>query len=493
MIKDSYAFVKGLFSCFNMNIEKAMENRIDYCFHTNFFENPSKYLSQDYLEHHLSTTMKQSLELSTIVINKDPSIKKGLILEKKYLALGRKKSNNVFFRMYDKAEEVISQGYKGFFFDIWLNAGLISYYDKWCYEYAYHAKNINLINKARLLFYMKYGTNPFTQHEFAQALNDPKTTYSRFEYLANEYTPKLTPVMNVEYETRRKFYAPSDNFINTMLHPAENTIQDRAFFNETPQLTRLFSVLDNRGIFTEYLTRVTASFRRDNRPLKLQKAAENFETKTSVVFAGMYNIEVAVDFAPHETPLSNIHEITYDTKDEHEEANRPVDNSEYEPFWLKLRATKTSNHDTSITLVREYSKNIDQVAVAKKMIIAAQTNAAYAMAMKGQAQGMSKEQQVEELKQTSLIEDISNTIDYITSLNDNDMHRLFSLYDIGKVIKLGRVRNKIGTNKDESARTEDEPAGATDTPMGDHDDTATAPMHDHNDQHSQTQKENKTP
>ena len=49
-----------------------------------------------------------------------------------YLALGNRKSNNIFFRSYNKTREVCEMKYKDFFFDIWKENGLISEYDYYC-------------------------------------------------------------------------------------------------------------------------------------------------------------------------------------------------------------------------------------------------------------------------------------------------------------------------------------------------------------------------
>ncbi|MCL2399515.1 MAG: hypothetical protein FWC91_07235 [Defluviitaleaceae bacterium] len=65
------------------------------------------------------------------------------------------------------------------------------------------------------------------------------------------FLPKITPITNIEYETRRKFYYNSDNFINGFTNISRNIPNP---------LTRIFKVLDNRDIFLKYPTSNTLSF-----------------------------------------------------------------------------------------------------------------------------------------------------------------------------------------------------------------------------------------
>lgn|GEM_PF-6974625 len=87
-------------------------------------------------------------------------VEDGTILHKDYVCFGRKQSNNVRARIYDKVKEVIELGYKDFFFKIWHDNGLISYFDRWCMEYAFPYKNMDYLAKARIaFFYVEHGAD----------------------------------------------------------------------------------------------------------------------------------------------------------------------------------------------------------------------------------------------------------------------------------------------------------------------------------------------
>ena len=63
--------------------------------------------------------------------------------------------------------------------------------------------------------------------------------------------PKTTAVINIEYETKRKFYYYSDTFIENFKHSPRNIPHP---------LDRLYKILDNRAIFLDYLTSKTLTF-----------------------------------------------------------------------------------------------------------------------------------------------------------------------------------------------------------------------------------------
>jgi hypothetical protein len=315
--------------------------------------------------------------------------------------------------MYNKAKEVIDNGCKGFFFELWHQKNLISYYDKWCYEYAYQCKNRNSTDKARLLFYMQHGTNETIIHQYTQALNNPGTTYREFQQLANMHTPKLTAIMNIEYETKRNFYRNSDNWIDTNLSPVNRA-------DMPPQLERLYSIIDNRCVFVEYLTRVTVSFRKDNRPLKLRKLAEKMKDKIMQKCTDKAQVEDC--------------EIDFTEYDEAEELDRPVDDNEYEPFWRMLRSTKLQDNPTPLKLVREYGKTINHLAAAKRLITAVSTNGAYNAAKKGLTE--------EQLKAKDYNEHLDEYHEYLCNINDNDLNRLFANFKTITITKFRRIKNR---------------------------------------------------
>ncbi|MCM0627501.1 hypothetical protein M5J14_23810 [Lysinibacillus sp. OL1_EC] len=125
-VLESLSAVENLLSCFCLEIKEVKENRIDFAYHTNYIQNPTKYF-----KHENINKMQQSRFTRGSI---EFSFRNQWDVETDYLTLGRKKSNNLFFRIYDKTKEVIQQGYKQFFIKVWYMEKLISYFDMYCIE-----------------------------------------------------------------------------------------------------------------------------------------------------------------------------------------------------------------------------------------------------------------------------------------------------------------------------------------------------------------------
>lgn len=123
-IYKSYFAIQSILSSHSIDISEVKENRIDYAYHTNCIQNTGKYFNDNMLLNHLKSKLK--------LYQKVGNIGKEITID--YMSLGNRKSNNVFFRIYNKSREVIEKNYKSFFYDIWLKNGLISNYDFWCYN-----------------------------------------------------------------------------------------------------------------------------------------------------------------------------------------------------------------------------------------------------------------------------------------------------------------------------------------------------------------------
>lgn len=248
LLLSSYHALEGLLHMFGLDIERTLENRNDMCYHTNMIQNPSKALSDPKLEKNLYTTLSNYQKIGKIK-------KKGKNrLTVEYLALGQRISNNVFFRCYNKTREVIEEGYKSFFFEIWRNNKLISYYDQFCLEFAYKKKNYDALHEARLRFYLKYGKDRRVQQEILLLFSDLESRMEDIKYLADQLMPNVTIIMNIEYETKRKFYYYADAQLDQL--PLERDCPD--------QLKRPFKILDNRKLFLDYLTSTTVAFKEDD-------------------------------------------------------------------------------------------------------------------------------------------------------------------------------------------------------------------------------------
>jgi len=110
---------------------------------------------------------------------------------------------------------------------------------------------MDYLAKARIAFYVEHGTDGEQLQKYRTALGNKNTTLADFKRLADEYMPKVTAVVNIEYETKRKFYYSSDTFIENFKHIPRDIPYT---------LNRLYKILDNRTIFLDYLTSKTLSF-----------------------------------------------------------------------------------------------------------------------------------------------------------------------------------------------------------------------------------------
>lgn len=312
MLIDSFNSVNTLLndyfdsSAYINTIERCRENRIDYCYHTNIITNPHKEFSDQNLEKKLCTIFNSFGNRGHI--EKFTSDKQRCNLVKDYFSLGERKSNNVFVRIYNKGLEVVELGYKSFFLEYWYKNGLINFYDRYCYEYAYENRDFNYIHKARLMFYIDY-CKPSDTSVCTSLLNSENATWVDYKVLADKYLPPVTTIINVEFETKRKFYYYSDDFIDSLLQTAERS--------DVPYpLQRIFKIVDNRGVFLDYLTSKTLSFKK-------------------------------------------------------------LGSDEYVPWWQRLRTCKLDGLKADDKLLRDYSKSLDNVIVTKRAINAVGTAALY--------------------------------------------------------------------------------------------------------------------
>ena len=129
-IEKSFSAFKEILEAFDLHIGVVKENRIDYAFHTNIIQKPKGVFDIKSLDKHLLTPFRNGL------IHFHPGHRDDEELMLDYIAIGSRKANYVFFRAYDKTQEVIEKNYKSFFLKRWFDAGLISRYDLYVYEQA---------------------------------------------------------------------------------------------------------------------------------------------------------------------------------------------------------------------------------------------------------------------------------------------------------------------------------------------------------------------
>lgn len=229
----SFEYVKAIAQHFNLDIEFTQENRIDYCWHSNYLKNPEKFFSPENFYKMRVDRFKDALIHTS---------KKGSEnFEIDYLAMG-KRSDKIFIRIYLKSKEVVEKGYKPWFFKVWLFNGLINRFDMYCYEYAFLKHSWKSLDYGRLQYYVEYGRNKFFVDKCNRILSgEDDISPDSLHRLADQLTPAVNLVMNVEFQTMRKH---------------TKTYQLLPFFDNTDKLTskRIYDYLDNRKLICDYLT-----------------------------------------------------------------------------------------------------------------------------------------------------------------------------------------------------------------------------------------------
>lgn len=246
LIQESYMAVIAILNEYGIMVDKCQENRIDYAYHTNIIQNTKQFFSDSKMEKHLKTTFKIYQKVGNI----------GREVGVDYLALGQRKSNNTFFRAYNKSKEVVEQNYKGFFADYWLSKGLISSYDKFCLEYAYKSKSFNGLIIGRCEWYLANGNSDSLKDKIRELLKSCTQNSDNYDFLEKSIKnllPAVTQVTNIEFQTKRKFYHTMENFIDGL----------ECSLPMSHKLYRLYQVVENRKPFLDYLTSKTVAFKND--------------------------------------------------------------------------------------------------------------------------------------------------------------------------------------------------------------------------------------
>ena len=309
--QESFDKLESIVSSQGMKLTKVRESRIDYCYHTNALLNlNSIFREKGNVIKNLHTNLSQATY--TLDLNQ---VDGGTEYYKDYICLGKSSSNNVRARIYNKVKEVVEMGYKYFFFKLWHDSGIISFYDKYCMEYAFPYKNMDYLAKGAMQFYVDYGPEGSLKDSFKSKLSDKNVPLSEFKKIASEHMPQVTAVINVEYETKRKFYYYSDEFINSL--------KVREGRETHPQLARIFKILDNRHLFLDYLTSKTMSFYKKR------------------------------------------------------EGQNPQEEPAYDDWWRRLRNVKLDSFKVEPGLLRDYSFEMDKNLVQKRAVNAIASAAVY--------------------------------------------------------------------------------------------------------------------
>lgn len=229
----SYEYVKQICDYFDLHIAYCQENRIDYCWHSNYLSNPEKFFSPESFYKMRVDRFKDALMHTAKVGSEGYEID--------YVSMG-KCSDKVFIRIYLKSKEVIEKNYKPWFFKVWLFNGLINRYDLYCYEECYKKHSWQYLDTARLKYYSEYGSDPELREQCRDVV-EGKVTMSpdTLHKLADTLTPKINLIMNVEYQTMRK-HTKTYELVPFRDNSARETSK------------RIYDYLDNRKIIADYLT-----------------------------------------------------------------------------------------------------------------------------------------------------------------------------------------------------------------------------------------------
>lgn len=368
-VLESLKDLETLLKFFNLEIKEVKENRIDYAYHTNYVQDPTSYFKhQNINKMQHSRFSRGSIEFS---------FRNQWDVETDYLTLGRKKSNNLFFRTYDKTKEVIQKGYKQFFIKIWYMENMISYFDMYCIERAFmnpSADNYKYLDVARLEFYLEHGIDEKYKKVITDLITAQSKDYETIIGLADKLTPPVTKILNIELETKRKFYATLDN-TTAMLSVKTAGVPTYA--------NKLFRILDNKKLYHDYLTRNTddcsgvirfIDYKAKNRLGKLWERKKDFPTSD---------------------------------------------------LWKRLQKVSLNWVADDVKLIREYQKNLSADLLKKRIVNSVSTYSLY-------------------LNNDVAADVYSDTLDFIATLNENDLQRAND-YKLKKKLLLENQLKEIET------------------------------------------------
>lgn len=229
----SYEYVQVLADHFGFHIEFTQENRIDYCWHSNYLQDPEKFFTPEKFYGMRVDRFKDALFHTSKKGTHDFDID--------YIAMG-KRSDKVFIRIYLKSKEVVEKAYKPWFFQVWLFNGLINRYDLYCYEYAFLKHSWKQLDYGRVAYYAEYGRSAQDVKKCKQLLaGEIEMSDTVLKKYIDSLTPKVNLVMNVEYQTMRKH---------------TKSYELLPFFDNSDKLTskRIYDYFDNRKLICDYLT-----------------------------------------------------------------------------------------------------------------------------------------------------------------------------------------------------------------------------------------------
>lgn len=250
--EDSIKCLDYILKTYSINIKETQENRLDFAYHTNYIQNQLEFFSEKYIARmQISNFGRWHKEGFTI----------GDETYCDYFTLGRRKSNNVFVRVYNKTKEVVEMGYKQFFIWVWYMNGLISKFDTYVLEKCFEKNSWFYKDKARLEFYLEYGSDDAIKQLINEKLVDKSISITGLCNFANDIVPDVTIITNVEFQCKRKYFS---SFTVPVI------VADKGYSK------RVYNILALQREFTNHLTQDVLRFveykgkykdvRRDLRP-----------------------------------------------------------------------------------------------------------------------------------------------------------------------------------------------------------------------------------
>ncbi len=254
-IRKSFAYVEDILFAYGLSVLEVKENRIDYAYHTNLIQNPYKFFKDDFLLKKLKSKLR--------IYHKVGDIGKKIDID--YISFGHRNSNDIFVRIYNKSREVVEKNYKLFFVDKWLQDKLISQYDHYCYSRAFEMNSyVTGLLVGRIEWYLENGHNDdikaeLSKTEVSSYIKSDNTDQLR--KIVDKYLPPVTLIMNIEYQTKRKFYFSLDEWISSYALSKENGDGKREFLPDSAEpLVRLLVINILRSEICNYLTSQTLCF-----------------------------------------------------------------------------------------------------------------------------------------------------------------------------------------------------------------------------------------
>lgn len=238
----TYDYIVKMCKFFGFEIDHVKENRIDFCWHTNYLQHPEKYFLPDRMGNMFVSLLGRKKKSKGTRMQYMYMFNPDGTYENDYIAIGNR-GDKCFLRIYNKTKEVVQEQYKGWFLKEWLFNGMINRYDFDILETYYkEGGNWGYLAKARLEWYLKNGKKEFYKRDIRAILDGVVTPAdSTIEKLADKLTPRVTIITNVEFQTMRKM---TKSIVIKHLHNNSDKGVCR----------RIYDFLDMRSLITEYLT-----------------------------------------------------------------------------------------------------------------------------------------------------------------------------------------------------------------------------------------------